>query len=392
VKRVIIIAVCVAVPLTALIAWVAVNTAWVETKIPTPLKGDARGNPFYAAQRFAEALGARTARDRELRLPSTDSVIVLSAWHWTLSRGRQQALEHWVESGGRLVVDRMLVGGEVEFERWSGIVRRVRFADDEKKQNADLIGTECITVQEEDERSTGGSDRPSYSLCDVVRFASLTSTRGVRWALSGQSRTQVMRVRVGQGSVTRIIATPFRDRSLFDGDHGRLFVAATQLHRGDEVHFLTEDDHPSLLALIWQYGSPVVILTLALIALLLWRDAIRFGPLEPPAQRARRSLAEQIRGTGQFVMRHGSESLHAAAVRALDEAAARRVPRYMRLSAMERAAALARLTGANPDALAAAIDRTRARRSHQLRDAIALVDATRRQTLIEQARPSHGPS
>ncbi len=69
-----------------------------------------------------------------------------------------------------------------------------------------------------------------------------------------------MRVQVGRGSVTVINATPFRERSLFDGDHGRLLVAATQMRRGDEVHFLSEDDHPSLLALLWQYGAPVVVL------------------------------------------------------------------------------------------------------------------------------------
>jgi hypothetical protein len=124
----------------------------------------------------------------------------------------------------------------------------------------------------------------------------------------------------------------------------------------------------------------------------LWRDAVRFGPLATPPQRARRSLAEQIRGTGQFVMRHGGESLHAAAVRALDEAAARRVPGYARLSSTGRTAALARLTGADPDALAAAIDRPRSRRSHELRNAIALVDATRRLTLVEQTRAAHGRS
>ena len=74
---------------------------------------------------------------------------------------------------------------------------------------------------------------------------------------------------------------------------------------------------------------------------------------EPPT--ARRSLAEQIRGTGQFALRHGDgESLHAASLRALTEAAARRVPGYARLSPSDRAAALARLTGFDRDAFTAA--------------------------------------
>ena len=117
------------------------------------------------------------------------------------------------------------------------------------------------------------------------------------------------------------------------------------------MHFLSEDDHPSLLALLWIYGSPVVVLALAAIALGLWRNSARFGPLvnEPPT--ARRSLAEQIRGTGQFALRYGDgESLHAASLRALTEAATRRVPGYARLSPSDQAAALARLTGFDRDA------------------------------------------
>ena len=186
-----------------------------------------------------------------------------------------------------------------------------------------------------------------------------------------------------------INAEPFRYRSLFDGEHGWLFVAATQLRRVDEVHFLSEDDHPSLLALVWQHGGPVVVLTLVLIALLLWRGAVRFGPLMAAQHTARRSLAEQIRGTGQFDLRHGGESLHAASVRALEEAAQRRVPSYPRLSDRERASALARLTGYDTKSLAAAMHHAGLRRSHDLRATIALLEAARR-TLIEHRRLSHG--
>jgi hypothetical protein len=178
---------------------------------------------------------------------------------------------------------------------------------------------------------------------------------------------------------------------LFEGDHGWLFVAATQVRRGDDVHFLSEDAHPSLLALLWQYGAPVVILTLTLLAVVLWRGGVRFGPLAAMPDPARRSLAEQICGTGQFALRNGSgDALHAASVRALDEAAHRRVPTYAQLSADERAAALARLTGFDRDALAAAVHHAGGRRSHELRNRIALLEAARRRTLIEHTRFSHG--
>ena len=46
--------------LGVLVTYIARNTYWDEISIPTPLRGEAVTNPFYAAQRFAEALGART--------------------------------------------------------------------------------------------------------------------------------------------------------------------------------------------------------------------------------------------------------------------------------------------------------------------------------------------
>jgi hypothetical protein len=385
------ISVLVGLVLVALIAWVASHTSWEDTKIPIPLKGEALTNPFYAVQRFAEALGAHTAWDRVLTTPPTDSVIVLSAWHWDLNSGRREALERWVESGGRLVVDRTLAGGQIDFERWSGIVRGYR-GPDRTKEFADAKLERCGRFQEE-QNGTPSSESPErrYWICELDGVSFLTSDKTAVWALRDVSGIQAMRVEVGRGSVTVINAAPFRGRSLFEGDHGWLFVAATQMRRGDDLHFMSEDAHPSLLALLWQYGAPVVALALALVALVLWRGGVRFGPLAAAPDTARRSLVEQIRGTGQFELRHGGgDSLLAACVRALDEAARRRVPIYATLSASERAAALARLTGFDCDALARAVHQARGRRSHQLRSTIALLEAARRRTLIKHTRSLHG--
>ena len=376
--------------LVATIAWVASNTSWVDTKAPMPPKGEALTNPFYAVQRFAEALGARTAWDRVFTAPSTDSVIVLSAWHWNLSAGRREALEHWVESGGRLVVDRTLAGNDTEFELWSGIVREWRKPDN-IEESLDSERELCGAFQEEQSGTPASGPEMRFSLCGLDGASSLTSKNSAVWALRDASGIQAMRVEVGRGSVTVINAAPFRERSLFDGDHGWLFTAATQMRRGDDVHFVSEDAHPSLLALLWRYGAPVVMLALTLAALVLWRGGVRFGPLAAAPEAARRSLVEQIRGTGQFTLRHGGgNSLHAACMRALDEAAQRRIPTYASLSPGERASALSRLTGLDRDALAAAVQHGGGRRSHDLRNTIALLEAARRRTLIEYTRFSHG--
>src|SRR5215213_9504791 len=107
-RRRVIIGLLVALPLGLLISWVLRNTYWEDIKVPMPPRGDALVNPFYAAQRFGEALGARTTWDRVLTVPSPDAVMVLSAWHWSLATARRATLERWVEEGGRLVVDETL--------------------------------------------------------------------------------------------------------------------------------------------------------------------------------------------------------------------------------------------------------------------------------------------
>src|SRR5215468_2145516 len=94
--------------LLVIVVWIARNTYWTETTVPMPVKGEALTNPFYTQQQLARALGARTEWSRGLNLPPTQGVVVASAWNWTLTPERRSSLEHWVEAGGRLVVDQSL--------------------------------------------------------------------------------------------------------------------------------------------------------------------------------------------------------------------------------------------------------------------------------------------
>ena len=376
--------------LAAFVWWIAQNTYWGEAKVPMPLKGEALTNPFYASQRFVEALNGQTSFDRTLKLPAPDAVIVLSAWHWTLTKERHETLEHWVESGGRLVIDRQLTGGEDDFERWSGVFREQYELEEEPADFEDLgvpDFTPCDRYQESTEATVSNVN---YRLCDVDTDSYLTTETVPDWSLDNESGVQAVRVGVGRGSVTVINATPFTYRNLFEGDHARLLVAATALRRNDTVLFLSEDTQPSLLALLWRHGAPVVVLASAMVGLVLWRGSVRFGPLEAPRESARRSLAEQIRGTGQFALRHdGETSLHGAVVRALDEVARRRISGYDSLSAKERATAISRLTGHDRNSIATAVHNPRSSRFHELPATISLLEATRR-TLIERTRAHHG--
>ena len=335
-----------------LIAWIARNTYWGEVSIPQPLQGAAGTEPFYSAQRLAESLGAHARWQRVLgSMPPRNGVVIASAWHWGLLKNRRERLERWVASGGRLVFDRSLIGGERELQAWAGISRSLRNLREIADSDAHLKYEKCPPL------SDGQRPGSRYAVCGLDGVSSLHVNRRANWILrDAHADIQALRIAVGLGSVTWINARPFGNLDLLQGDNGRLFVAASQLHRGDQLWFLTEEQGSSLLSLIWSTGAPVVAIAAVLIVLWLWRAGARFGPLVAAIDPARRSLAEQIRGTGQFTVRFGGgKALHAAAVRALTETANRRIPGYSLLAGPERVATIARLAAVQADELARAL-------------------------------------
>ena len=380
------------------VAWLASNMSFKPFEVRTPLKGEASYNPFYAAIRMSTELGAEASWERVFTEPPAGSIIMLSDWNWSLSKPRRERLQKWVEDGGRLVIDDSLIGDFETFEGWSGIGRREKeVTDDGEDEGEDAYDEENSKSARPAEKSSlaarfldadchefteDGSGR-KLELCDVDWAHTLTSSRPILWALREDGAIHAVRAAVGRGSVTVLNSSPFRYRDFLLGDHPRLFVAATQLRRGDTLRFLTEEDQASILRLTWRFGAPAVLLLLAAVALGLWRSGMRFGPRVGVTQTARRSLAEQIRGTGQFALRFGGgEALHAATLRALRDAAIRRLPSYDNLSTAERVAAVAKASGIGEADLAPAMNYAGPRNSHELREAIAVLETARRRLLL----------
>jgi hypothetical protein len=384
VKRNYLTTVLVLLALGAIGLWIARNTHWEEVDERTPPKGEAATNPFYSAQHLAEALGAHTRlRHEVVTLPATHAVMVITFWNWGLIPERSHRIEQWVRDGGRLVVSGGVTIDET-FDNWTG-VRQVPWK--EEKGHVSRLAT-CppltrrLTV---DPAPTGvspaSSSQEHFDICQYFGTHELSTTRKFSWRLRDRDgHTRALRIPIGRGSVTLINVPIFGNLDLLCGDSGLLFTAATQLRRGDDVEFLTDGSGGSLLALLWSYGWPVIVLGGLLIVLWLWRSGVRFGPLVAAADPARRSLAEQIRGTGQFIIRFGGgNALYAATVRALNEVAARHVPHYEQLNGADRLAALTSLTGLGFAELSAALDDPAARRPKEIRRTIAFLETARRQ-------------
>jgi hypothetical protein len=372
-------------------AWIVRNTEWGPVEIPTPLRGEAATNPFYAAQKLVETLGATSERREALGGTPSDAVVVLSTWSWDIDDARRAELERWVESGGRLVADAALIAGSDAFERWTGVFHEEEPVDPAAGVfQAPEIVEQCVPLDEVG-AEVGEASSAAYSACDFDYTTWFETNERVLWGLRDGDLLRAARVAVGRGTVTVINGVPFVYRELLKGDHGELLAAAAELRVGDHVVFMSEADVASLPELVWRYGAPVVAVLLLWIALALWRGAMRFGPLVAPTERARRSLAEQVLGTGRFALRvGGGAALAGAARRALHEAAARRIVGYERLAVAAQAQAVAGLAGVDARELAAALDPAHSARPLELRAKLALLEAARRELVSRSQWSKHG--
>jgi hypothetical protein len=330
-------------------------------------------------QHLAESLGAHTQLRHEIvSVPSPRAAIVIGFWSWSLIAERRQRLERWVNDGGRLVVNGALLHDK-EFSEWTGVTQQAVKVKLETSLTCPVT-TQPFTTPRQFVTDNPNTPQQRFSICNSFWWNRLATTRKVAWELQDvHDQSQVVRVPIGRGSVTIVNTESFGNLQLLCSDAGRLFAAATQLRRGDEIDFLTDGNGGSLLQLVWTYGAPVIVLGALLIALWLWRSSVRFGPLVAATDPARRSLAEQIRGTGQFTLRFGGgRALYNAALRALNEAAAHDVPHYDRLSGEERVTTLAALTGLSASELSTAMNYTGTRGPHELHKAVAILETARR--------------
>jgi hypothetical protein len=381
------------VALAMLGAWIAHKTSWEEIHLPSGLRGEARTNPFYAMEKLVTLLGARSVREAYFSPPATSDVIYVSNWNWDLGESRRRELERWVEAGGRLVLDDSVYWyDEAHFTSWSGIDYQTLKFDSEQRRERKLVAREdgCLSLSQRGESFIATAS--AFVVCDFAEATVLLTTRAVKWGLGDADGLRAVRVPVGRGTVTLLLSeSPFDRRDLLQADQASLFVSAMQLRRGDLLHVVTEQDYPTLPALVWRFGWPVVALAMLALLLALWRNATRFGPLLPAAVPARRSLAEQIRGVGRFAMRHGGgAALHAASRRALERVGRRHIPAFDSLHGEARAAALADAAGVNAPDLALALNPPDAAGPRHFIAAIVQLETVRRRILSQPTGRIHG--
>jgi hypothetical protein len=365
----------------ALFGWVVYNTRWEEVEVDDPARGAAATDEVYSLRKVLEGAGATLeVRTSMEPMPPAGATMLLESSLWDIFPERDARLKAWVENGGHLVV----TGWKADSDdlRWVPLAyphrrhhaaakthedaasdaedendddddeapatRRKPPANEQQKRLARLLDpkkpwSDCADF-EETEATTAPAFEPGrvYRGCTSVGPLQTLNHVAPTWQLTGAKGTLAMRVPVGRGSVTGLTAPLMTHNiGLLQGDNALIAAAVLQAAPGRAVWIIGDEAREPLLGWMWHEARTPFLLALAAIALALWRLMVRFGPREAQPPQARRSMGEQVRGTGQFIAGSDPRALHAATRQAFEAVARRRVEGWAELDDTARIEALA---------------------------------------------------
>ena len=381
-----IIRIAVALAIAAIAGWVVHETRWVEVLVDEDERGLAATDPQYSLRRIVEASGATLEMRTALEpLPPPDATLLLDSSFWNIFPGRAERLKTWVENGGHLVVQGLHENADKDL-RWlpiSFFVPKPRPAS----APGDVVGTTLPRAKDDDEdeddrratnvkpdereqpfdhpfkgqrrprsshdcrnfKETSATTEPAYEIGRVYRGCmTVEQMRPVNhatptWTLVDRSNgILAMRVPYGRGSVTGVSFLAVLDnRGLLQADNGLIAGAILQARPGRAIWIVEDESREALPRWLWHQARTPTLLILAAVLLSLWRLLPRFGPREAALPQARRSMGEQVSGTGQFIANADPRALHDATRKAFEAVGRTRIDHWADRDDAERVAALA---------------------------------------------------
>lgn len=401
--------------------WLSSRTEWVEVDRAQGERGAARDNPVYAFEQLLRQLGMAVVQHEALDpLPPTRARLVLLSNDWELVPERAEALHQWVLRGGHLVLLQDLDWDDTPLARWVPVEpleikrppRPASKVAGASEASAASTGSapaslptpstppaprsktwEMIQLSSSPPLWEGVDSLGACEFFPVGRRLRLKPGQHADWTLAQDDGAQVLRVSLGQGSVT-VLNTgrlALRNVQALRCDNPLLLAAALQAQPGATAWIYLNEKREALLPWLWHSGWIAILTGLLALAAALWRSAVRFGPRLAAAPRLRRSISEQVRGLGAYLQREGREALLVAQQRALDEAAVRQLRGYGRLPVAERARAIAAAIDLPMAELATAMT-TRACTRAELPQRLQWLETARRRLLAGRSATAAAPA
>ncbi|PTQ72343.1 DUF4350 domain-containing protein [Pseudomonas sp. GV071] len=350
--------------------WVLSQLTPYQKEIKLGAAPEVAATPYLAAENFLKARGLDVQRADGLQvlgnLPSQGHTLLLLGSREQMTPRQTERVLAWAAKGGHLLVvaeslwdedagksddlllDRLGIhqlltedlneGTQAEDEPATSESAPAEQAADEDEASAEEIDhhPELTKLYLENEEA------PAYVNFDTDYHLFDAKNQAQAWANSADS-THMLQLNYGDGLVTVVTDSwLWQNKGIAEYDNAWLLWYLTQ---DSKVTLLYRADRDDLLTLLVRNFPEALVALALLIALLLWANGRRQGPLLAPASLARRQLQEHLRGSADFLLRHsGGHSLLQALQRDIQRQARRRHPGFERLDIASQWQILGRLS------------------------------------------------
>lgn len=316
-------------------------------------KGEAKNNPFLAAQRYLQSQGREVGKEHGVGNYEERAGMLFLPPSSINTIGRSKRLLEWVSEGGHLVV--MLEGGGMGGHDFTVRPEGKVWEDpDEELPGLEylldalgvaLIEWECVpeeggvdpeTLEVDDWEEMDESDRVLLGAERIeMQFEDEEVIEVHHWSDWGFEYEEVYMGEYGSGEAAEstqhrylsviydegrvsLLADgrPLRNRYIGYAGHARLLDQLCQLSPDGEVLF-SSGEGDGLVSMMWRHFPEFVVALLLAVGLWLWLHLPRFGPTQDITGSGHLELSSQLRGVGRFLWSHKRDDVLLESLRSM---------------------------------------------------------------------------
>ena len=331
---------------------------------------EAQANPYLAAEHFLRLQGLQVQRADGLEvlhdLPSVGQTLLLLADRTRMTPKQAERLLAWTAKGGHLLFVAERLWDEEDGKSGDLLIDSLGIQQYESeeldKDEADTEANDAEPVEQVPVEAAEPSEQaeddnpypeltqlyleneeaPAYFGFDTDFHLYDAENRAHAWANS-DAATHLLQLYHGDGLISVVSDSwIWQNQAIGEYDNAWLLWYMSQ---DSQVTLLYRAERDDLFSLLLRH-FPLALTALALLlAFALWHLGMRQGPLQQPASRNRRQLQEHLRGSADFLLRHGGQrSLLQGLQQDILRRARHRHPGFERLGVAEQWQALSRLS------------------------------------------------
>lgn len=327
---------------------------------PSP---EAKANPYLAAEHFLRKQGLQVQRADSLQvvknLPSAGQTLLLLGDRARMTPKQAERLLAWTAKGGHLLFVAERLWDEEEGKSGDLLLDSlgIQQYESEDLDAAETDATEQAPAEADEPAEAAEDDNPYPELTQLyleneeapAYFSFATDfhlydaeNRAHAWANSAAA-THLLQLYHGDGLISVVSDSwIWQNQQIGDYDNAWLLWYMSQ---DSQVTLLHRAERDGLLSLLLRHFPQALAALALLLAAGLWHLGMRQGPLQLPASRSRRQLQEHLRGSADFLLRHGGQhSLLQGLQQDIQRRARHRHPGFERLGVAEQWQVLSRLT------------------------------------------------